>query len=118
MTKTAKKRVTLKRWNLEEIEFLQARFDKPFKVVFEEYRGAGFSRSNRAVSVKFYGLKKAAGKTAPRGNGVGMSIVGKVGPGLDGSGSWDHALELARRYDLAALEAAVEIRGVLDRLAR
>ena len=98
-TNTSKK---LNRWTAEEVGFLQARFARPFKAVFREYREAGYWRTERAVSVKYYGLKKAAGKTAARGDGDGRMRQA--------------ALDLAEKHDLATLQAARQIRVVLDRL--
>ena len=64
-TKQARKTKKLTRWTNEEIEFLQARFHMPFSKVYWEYQEAGYKRTERATSVKFYALKKAAGKTRP-----------------------------------------------------
>ena len=97
-----KKGGKLKRWTSEEIEFLQARFRVPFKKVYREYRKAGYKRTERAVSVKFYSLKKTAGKTTAGGGG--NDRVRQA------------ALDLAARHDLATLQAAVQIREVLERL--
>ena len=96
-----KKGGKLKRWTSEEIEFLQARFRVPFKKVYREYRKAGYKRTERATSVKFYALKKAAGETRPKNHGDGDQRA---------------AIELAEKYDVVTLQAAAEIRQVLERL--
>ena len=104
MSSTTRKRTSkgknLPRWTTEEIEFLEARFHMPFKAVFQEYRKAGYRRTERAVSVKYYALKKA-GKTMRRDQGDGVQRV---------------ALELAATYDVVTLQAAVQIREVLERV--
>ena len=98
----ASKGVKLKRWATEEIQFLQARFDIPFSRVFREFKKAGYKRTERASSVKFYALKKAAGETRPKNHGDGDQKT---------------IIELAEKYDVVTLQAAVEIREVLERLA-
>ena len=98
----------LARWTNPEVEYLSARFDQPFKTVYRGYTVAGFERSERAVSVKFYALKKGAGKTVPRGG----SPIGGVSAGED----THPALALAAQHDTVTLQAAVEIRRVLEGL--
>lgn len=109
----------LPRWTPEEIEFLQARFDRPFKAVVREYQRAGYRRTERAVSVKYYGLKKEAGLTARRGRNPGGSVAGRpVGhQGAKALPAEHAALELAAKHDLATLQAAQQVRQVLDGLS-
>ena len=106
------------RWSGEEVEFLTARFTQPFPKTLAEFRAArpgGVKRSGRAISVKYYALKREWRARTARRRGVGEEGIVSIPSGVH-TIPMPPPLQLARQYEVEQLQAAVEIRGVLDGL--
>ena len=101
-------------WSVEEENLLKTLIEIPQAEAYQKFQEAGFKRTQTAFTARYYKTKqdKSLEKFSERKRLKKASSLAE-----ETTNSADIALQLAQTHSFDILEAAVEIRRVLDELS-